>query len=421
FDDLKVKYTKSKVVQSNNYYAFGLQTKDSWTRIDTKPNQYLYNAGSELNEATNNYEMIFRSYDPAIGRMSGVDPMVNNFASLTPYNYSFNDPVYWNDPSGAVPEKVTENGGNYEDCSCGGGSGMYGSPVNRVGNTIFIDWEATGEFGGTWFNDGGSGTWSSFNTMDHAFTFGYDQRSQMGMSRSEAVAALGTYARSVDGSVAHSGSVATLTTYTRYGTPHWYEKSQGYWGGNFMLGNSADFRLPNSEFMQLLDYINSRPVVRGILADNSPWNGWYFLTAFIHPEIVSARTNLISGEGGIAGAGLVITATQQALYLDSKIASGTYYTSAATQRALAASGEKAVKSFGKKFGALGVVYTLIDGAFDDSKSGLAVSAQLLIGIGSVAIPYVGWAYGVIDFGVGVYTGTSITDRVGVGIDYSKGH
>jgi len=52
--------------------------------------------------------------------------MVNSFASLTPYNYSFNDPVYWNDPSGAVPEKVTENGGNYEDCSCG----MYGANYN---------------------------------------------------------------------------------------------------------------------------------------------------------------------------------------------------------------------------------------------------------------------------------------------------
>ncbi|MCO5272717.1 MAG: hypothetical protein M9954_13750 [Cyclobacteriaceae bacterium] len=67
-------YTKSQVVQSNNYYAFGLQTSQSWTRMDTKPNQYLYNAGSELNVATSNYDMMFRSYDPAIGRMSGVDP-----------------------------------------------------------------------------------------------------------------------------------------------------------------------------------------------------------------------------------------------------------------------------------------------------------------------------------------------------------
>ena len=130
FDDLKINYQKSKIVHSNNYYAFGLQTKDSWMRMDTKPNQYLYNAGSELNEATSNYEMMFRNYDPAIGRMSGVDPMVNSFASLTPYNYSFNDPVFWNDPSGAIADNSNANSNSekeeYEDCSCG----MYGSNWN---------------------------------------------------------------------------------------------------------------------------------------------------------------------------------------------------------------------------------------------------------------------------------------------------
>jgi hypothetical protein len=86
FDDLKINYQKSQIVQSNNYYAFGLQTSDSClpteaeakvgTRIDTKPNQYLYNSGSELNDLTSNYEMFFRGYDPAIGRMSGGSPTV---------------------------------------------------------------------------------------------------------------------------------------------------------------------------------------------------------------------------------------------------------------------------------------------------------------------------------------------------------
>ncbi|MCS6974175.1 MAG: hypothetical protein N2044_09680 [Cyclobacteriaceae bacterium] len=43
----------------------------------------------------------FRSYDPALGRMNQIDPMAAKYASLTPYNYSFNDPVSFNDPSGA--------------------------------------------------------------------------------------------------------------------------------------------------------------------------------------------------------------------------------------------------------------------------------------------------------------------------------
>jgi RHS repeat-associated protein len=91
------------VIQSNTYYAFGMQTSESWTRTDTQPNKYLYNAGSELNGSTGNYEMFFREYDPALGRMNAIDPMASKYASLTPYNYSFNDPVTFNDPSGADP------------------------------------------------------------------------------------------------------------------------------------------------------------------------------------------------------------------------------------------------------------------------------------------------------------------------------
>ena len=173
FDDLKINYQKSQIVQSNNYYAFGLQTKDSWTRMDTKPNQYLYNAGSELNEATSSYDMMFRSYDPAIGRMSGVDPMVNSFASLSPYNYSFNDPVYWNDPSGASPWDDSpyagqrkfgpESGNKYEDCSCGGSNDMYGNGGFTGVGTYY--------FGGLMFVvDWGNGTTTVDAGMDSGFT-----------------------------------------------------------------------------------------------------------------------------------------------------------------------------------------------------------------------------------------------------------
>jgi RHS repeat-associated protein len=98
-----VTYKKSQVVQSNNYYAFGMQTSESWTRTGTQPNKYLYNGGSELNGSTGNYEMFFREYDPALGRMNAVDPMASKYASLTPYNYAFNDPVTLNDPTGADP------------------------------------------------------------------------------------------------------------------------------------------------------------------------------------------------------------------------------------------------------------------------------------------------------------------------------
>jgi RHS repeat-associated protein len=103
FDDLKITHTKSNVIQYNEYYPFGLQAATSWTREGSK-NNYLYNAGSELNQGTGWYEMFFRNYDAAIGRLTAIDPLATKYASLSAYHYAFNNPVSFNDPSGAEGE-----------------------------------------------------------------------------------------------------------------------------------------------------------------------------------------------------------------------------------------------------------------------------------------------------------------------------
>jgi RHS repeat-associated protein len=103
FDELKITHVKSRVLQESHYYPFGLAMSTSWTRETAVNNNYLYNAGSELNDNTQWYEMFFRGYDPALGRMLQIDPVASKYASVSPYNYSFNDPVALNDPSGADP------------------------------------------------------------------------------------------------------------------------------------------------------------------------------------------------------------------------------------------------------------------------------------------------------------------------------
>lgn len=102
---------------------------------------------SELNDVTGNYQMFFREYDPVLGRMSGVDIMADKYASHTPYNYGFNDPVYWNDPSGADPvndKKFGSGNRGYQDAHAGA-DGMYGS-----------SWEVD-----TYGDGGPEGDWSS--------------------------------------------------------------------------------------------------------------------------------------------------------------------------------------------------------------------------------------------------------------------
>ena len=105
-DDLQVihrKYHLAEPIQLDDYYPFGLQTGDSWVADNTTPNTYLFNAGSEKNSTTGNYQTFFRDYDPALGRMTGIDLMAGKYSSVSPYNYAFNDPIGLNDPSGADP------------------------------------------------------------------------------------------------------------------------------------------------------------------------------------------------------------------------------------------------------------------------------------------------------------------------------
>lgn len=105
-DDVVITHTPTNVIQYNEYYPFGLQTSTSWTRENTKDNNYLYNAANELNKTSGWYEMFYRGYDPAIGRMLQVDPYAPMYASHTTYNYAVNNPVMMNDPSGGKADVI---------------------------------------------------------------------------------------------------------------------------------------------------------------------------------------------------------------------------------------------------------------------------------------------------------------------------
>jgi len=125
FDDVTMTYTPGNIIQYNEYYPFGLQTAQSWTRENNTGNNFLANSGTELNTVSNLYDLDYRNYDPVLGRMNGVDPMANMYSSLTPYNFSFNDPVAFTDPNGADP--------NCPTCGC-----MICGNDDRSGSAKFL-------------------------------------------------------------------------------------------------------------------------------------------------------------------------------------------------------------------------------------------------------------------------------------------
>ena len=85
-------------------YPFGLKHKGYNNVISSNGNsvaqKFKYN-GVEYEESLglNLYEMEFRSYDPAIGRFNGIDP-VTHFSQGTSVAFD-NNPIFWADPSGA--------------------------------------------------------------------------------------------------------------------------------------------------------------------------------------------------------------------------------------------------------------------------------------------------------------------------------
>ncbi|WP_062061775.1 RHS repeat-associated core domain-containing protein [Aquimarina longa] len=102
-----------EIKQVRDYYPYGL----SWKYGATHPNSlitgskhnYGYN-GKEYTEdlGLNLYEMDVRKYDPAIARWSSIDPIMHG--TLSPYTAFDNNPVFWNDPSGA--SVIIKDGGD---------------------------------------------------------------------------------------------------------------------------------------------------------------------------------------------------------------------------------------------------------------------------------------------------------------------
>ena len=131
FDDFKVTHTKSPVVQSDDYYPFGL-TFNSYKRENSVVNQHLYNGKEKQDELGLDWlDYGARMYQPEIGRWAVIDKKAEVYINLTQYCYAANTPVNAIDPDGNLV--VFINGLSWGD----GGSRSYwqGNEYVKVGET----------------------------------------------------------------------------------------------------------------------------------------------------------------------------------------------------------------------------------------------------------------------------------------------
>ncbi|WP_162902873.1 SpvB/TcaC N-terminal domain-containing protein [Taibaiella koreensis] len=94
------------IISYEEYHPYGTsayQAKSSTIKATAKRYRYT---GKERDEESGLYYHGARYYIPWLCRWSAVDPLESKYAGKSPYNYSFNNPVMFNDPSGRDGEKA---------------------------------------------------------------------------------------------------------------------------------------------------------------------------------------------------------------------------------------------------------------------------------------------------------------------------
>jgi RHS repeat-associated protein len=81
------------------YYPFGMHLEGIGQDSTAPAQAYRYN-GKELDEATGLYDYGARYYDPAIARWGQIDPLADQYAPYSPYNYVLGNPISLVDPDG---------------------------------------------------------------------------------------------------------------------------------------------------------------------------------------------------------------------------------------------------------------------------------------------------------------------------------
>ena len=68
---------------------------------------------NEVNGPGRSYTTEFRQYDPVVGRWWSVDALTGQMPDWSPYNFGFNSPLRYVDPTGLAPDDwVKDKDGN---------------------------------------------------------------------------------------------------------------------------------------------------------------------------------------------------------------------------------------------------------------------------------------------------------------------
>ena len=97
----------TEIIEESNYYPGGLKQKGYNNNIiggNDLAQQWKF-GGKEYNQelGLNWYDITARNYDPALMRWMNIDPLAEQMRRHSPYNYAFDNPIYFIDYDGMAP------------------------------------------------------------------------------------------------------------------------------------------------------------------------------------------------------------------------------------------------------------------------------------------------------------------------------
>lgn len=98
----------NEIVKESNYYPFGLAHQGYKDNVSPLGNsvakKYMFGGKEFQNELNLDwYDITARNYDPALGRWMNLDPLAEQMRRHSPYNYAFDNPIYFQDYDGMAP------------------------------------------------------------------------------------------------------------------------------------------------------------------------------------------------------------------------------------------------------------------------------------------------------------------------------
>ncbi|MEP3383934.1 MAG: RHS repeat-associated core domain-containing protein, partial [Flavobacteriaceae bacterium] len=99
---------QNEIIKESNYFPFGLAHRGYNGGISPLGNsvakKYMF-GGKEYQDELDLgwYDVSARNYDPALGRWMNLDPLTEQMRRHSPYNYAFDNPVFFIDPDGMKP------------------------------------------------------------------------------------------------------------------------------------------------------------------------------------------------------------------------------------------------------------------------------------------------------------------------------